>query len=311
MVCISNEVHSLIKIQANENVFFIVVASGSGEQSNAISGGAILQTKSPVNIENEPITWNWNPHAISKSHSENKTNHNDEYSLSYNCYGQTLNKLMGEFNVNKRNDKIGTQSNENQTKPLWSSDGQTENNDTNFWTDVLFTNNNNDQRRSSDLLASAEPTATTATSSNSISSNLTETTSIDMHSSDVFNRNFNIMAPSHSRESQDLGKSHYNPSTLSAKNMIRKRKNMANRQDHQSTSEEAAGSDLNRMKLKNDLNATNNTFLQALHDLRLDYHDLTTTTDSGASDQTSQATSKNRYIFLSEITNLVHLPIAN
>lgn len=60
----------------------------------------------PEQNERETIAWNWNPNAtsITRSESRARQNDNDDYiqQLSYNCYDQTLDRLMGEFNVNKR-----------------------------------------------------------------------------------------------------------------------------------------------------------------------------------------------------------------
>lgn len=330
MVCISKEVHNQI-IQANENDVFFIVASGSGERNNSIRGAAILQTKSPENIENEPITWNWNPHVISKSNSENQTNHiqnqtdNDERLL--NSYGQKFNKLTGEFNLNKRkrnsnhnNDDNTTHTNDNgigkimvgKTKSsVWSQDGLQEMGDTNFWSRVLFTNNNNDQRRSSnDLLASSSNLASasgestrnshtdTAVIFNSIFSNPSDRHSASIDT-DALNRNYNvndasILQSTMAAASRDSTKSSFNSiNSASARNFVQNRKNAPNPPDHQNnfnqlheTVEGGAESDRNTMSLRNDLNATNNTFLQALNDLRLDYNDLTGT--NSASDQRDQ-----------------------
>lgn len=192
-----------------------------------------------------------------------------------------------------------------------------------------------DQRRSNDLLASSSTSnsASAVASSlasargeslvifNSIISNLTDghATSIDIHDADTFNRNNNAqdaptchsMLTQNTASGRDLAKPSYSTNSISAKNLIRKRKIIANRLENSNelnqhneneACENAGRSDLTRMPLKNDLNATNNTFLQALNDLRLDYNDLTATHSANVSDQrernqATQSTSNERYFF--------------
>lgn len=251
-----------------------------------------MSVKMAEPIENEPITWNWSPHATkSKSNSDNTTNpnNNDEYSqqLSYNCYGQPLNKLMGGEVVgdvsykrkrSNMNRNSGTDGVNNRSTRPGADDNSTK--DANFWTKVLFgTNADSDPCQPNDL--SAVSTSTGATKSNdkksssntvifnSIFSNLSNNNRSkaiqSMNDIDTINRNFHLSDASGAFNSK-------------AKSLMQKRKcdepnHRTNGHFDGNTVEDAASG--SRMSLHNDLNSMNNTFLQALNDLHLDYNDPT------------------------------------
>lgn len=73
------------KWKEKNKLFSHTVSSNSTDQSCPIgSVAAALQTDFTDQIDNEPITWNYNPHAIAPSNNKTKPNHKD-HNLSYNC----------------------------------------------------------------------------------------------------------------------------------------------------------------------------------------------------------------------------------
>lgn len=253
-----------------------VVASGSGE-NNLNNVAAALQANL-VEPMDEPITWNWNPNAASRSHSESKTNQidNDEYMAS-NGYGQSFNKLMGEF---KRNEAAAM-----------AYDSERDNKSPSKSKITLLS--------SPRSFGSGDATkrSNTAVIFNSIISNLNDAKSLNVTDADALNRNFNASdAPSTS----SLDQSNFN--SVKPKTYLQKRKIASSRSDQSESSsdKEIATNELIRMSLNNDLHTANSSFLQALNDLHLDYNDLNTNDSSerqGSAD-TNQLTSKKRYFCL-------------
>lgn len=302
----------------------------SAEQSNSMgSVAAALQTTDQV--DNEQITWNYNPHAITRSDSKTKQKENDD-NVSYNCYSQTLNKLMGEFNVSKRKRNHNRNGDvTNAAKPIdnldgvekkspmenttaWSkNDDRHDGDETHFWSKVLSTNNNSQQN---DLLActssasSANKSAlNTAKIINSFNIS-NQSNNIDMNEVDAINCNLNKF-PLASQTSlisvssgSDFVKATYNDNS---KNLVQKRKNI--HQDKPNVHNENqfdnfTGNKLNRMTVNNDLSVANNTFLQALSDLRLDYNEMGATTNRSDRQESANSQSIDRYtVELESIVN--------
>lgn len=300
---------------------FHTVASSSAEQSNPI--GSVAAAISTDQVENEQITWNYNPHTITRSNSKTKQNDKDE-NLSYNCYSQTLNKLMGEFNVSKRkrnNNRNGDDINAaklidkkslNKNKMPWSKNDERRDGDGDsyFWSKVLCNNNNsqqNDLLTSTSTLSSVnstkKSTINTAVNSFNISN---QPNNLDMNEVDAINCNINNdlnkfaltsqLALATTPSGSDLAKA---TSDVTSKILGPKNKNL--HQDkpifhNDKQFDDMAGNELNRMTVNNDLSAANNSFLQALNDLRLDYNELGAA--NGQSDRqrsSAPSQSKTRY----------------
>ncbi|XP_055316274.1 protein PF3D7_1417600-like [Sitodiplosis mosellana] len=288
------------------------VASSSTDQSNPMdSVAAALQTNSTNQVDNEPITWNYNPHAITRSNSKTKPNCKDD-DVSYNCYSQTLNKLMGEFNVNKRkrnNNRNGDDTNaaakliDNlhgaEKKSLmknrmpWSKDGdRRDSEDSHFWSKVLSTTNNNHSQQN-DLLASTSAISTAGAAKKSATNTAVTVNSfnissqpnnLDMNEVDAINCNLNNDLNKFTLASQtalattssgsDLAKATI---SFNSKNLVQKRMNTPNDNlnfYNEKHFDDTSANELNRMTINNDLSTANNSFLQALSDLRLDYSEL-------------------------------------
>lgn len=307
-ICIKEAQHSPI-MRANNNLnIFTTVASGSSEMC------------SNSNIENEPITWNWNPHATkskSKSHSDCKANltGHDKYSqqLSYNCYGQ---KLADAGNGDSNNRKRSHTSRNRDDRV----DQAAEVKDANFWTKVLFggnNDNNNDHRQPNDFVAVPSTSANERKSSanavifNSILSNLSNSHRSKAIQSisdiDTIDQNFNLTDENTKKFSQTAS-SDTTATNSKAKNSLLKRRPATSHEnghcDGNTFDDTASGSNRlsSRMSLHNDLNSINNTFLQALNDLHLDYNDSPTNTNGVADinepSAATQLTSKERYIYV-------------
>lgn len=304
-----------------KNLYFHTVASSSAEQSNPIgSVAAALQTISADQVENEPITWNYNPHAITRSESKSKPNDKNE-NLSYNCYSQTLNKLMGEFNEGKRkrnNNRNGDDTNAaklidkkslSKNKTPWSKDDERRDGygDSYFWSKILCNNNNSQQN---DLLASTSTLSSVNSTKKSAAVNSfnisNQPNNLDINEVDAINCNINndlnkftlisqtALATTSSGSDLAKGTSDVNTKILESKNknLHQDKPNFFNDKQF----DNMTGNELNRMTVNNDLNAANNSFLQALSDLRLDYNELDAA--NGQSDRqrsSAQSQSKNRY----------------
>lgn len=156
--------------------------------NNDNGAAAMSMPTSSFEDVDETITWSWSPQAASKARAESKAKqHNSSspgdylHQLSYNCYDQTLDKLMGEFNnVSKRKrnwnrntgrfDDNSEKSNETTEDPnnpmahfesMWPNESSesaqsADVKDVNFWTKVFFNNNNvaSDPRKANDSHAS-------------------------------------------------------------------------------------------------------------------------------------------------------------
>lgn len=317
--------------------FFIISgfrsgANGSGDFSKTLNGATALQNTSSDSIDNETITWNWNPQASSKLNFESKcdrTSDNTNGHMTHNCYGQKCNR-----NTDDVSSASGSTAN-GKNLSIWSHDDTdgTDMKNSNFWSKVLFNNNNSnissngsginsnskDQRRTNNLFPSASNTTVIF---NSIMSNLKDhhPKSIDLSDMNAIDRNFNSSAAAddggNTASTSMTGSgatsmplpfpsgsdsSHHSKS----KNLSQKQKTVKNRSDHknaeQSNFEVADG--VFRLSLDNDLNAANSTFLRALNDLHLDYNDLTGATNAMINRQEQNepiAQSKERYFFTSE-----------
>lgn len=175
------------------------------ERNDATSKGATALSTSSFDDINETITWSWNPQAAPNRRGENKSKQDSSCSpgdylhqLSYNCYDQTLDKLMGEFNVSKhkrnwnRNDTHfdatvnGEKSsidatnisnpNDNYDSMCAKENSEGSQNacssanvkDVNFWTKVFFNNNNitNEHRKSQNDARQSSSESSGSSSSN-------------------------------------------------------------------------------------------------------------------------------------------------
>lgn len=299
---------------------FVLGPSGSGERNN---GAIALQNSAPEQIDNEPITWNWNPQSTSKQNNEPKTtsdNHGEymAHALQHNCYGQKRKRN----NVRGGNDDPANGKN----LSIWSDDVEgTDMKNSNFWTKVLFNNtsnnnngsSNNTTRRTNNLFPSSSSTAVIF---NSIISNLKDhhPKSNGLNDVDGIDRNFNMSdgiatnngdgtnagtstaasLPSTTTSCTDTS---FNLTTSKSKNVLLKQKCAKNRSEHSNEmNQQEKSNEGDRMTLNNDLNAANSTFLRALNDLHLDYNELTTTHSiinrQEQNDGAAQSTSKERYL---------------
>lgn len=287
-------------------------ASGSGELVKTLNSATALHNTSTDSIENETITWNWNPQASSKLSIEN------------NCFGQKRNRnsnstdeashLASALTANGRNLSVWSEHDDTNTG--------TDVKNSHFWSKVLFNSNGNgncsssssssgskDQRRTN-LFPSASNTAVIF---NNIISNLKDhhPKSIDLSDMDAIDRNFNmsnaIVQNSGDGNATSIGGTGQLPSgsDSKSKNLSQKHKTVKNRLDRRTDANhyEQSNADANdgvfRLPLDNDLNAANSTFLRALNDLHLDYNDLTGTTNAVANRQEhneSTAQSKERFV---------------
>lgn len=305
-ICIKEAQHSP-KMTANDNNnlnIFIIVASGSSEMCNNSSH---MVANAAEHVENEPITWNWNPHATkSKSHSDCKANGHDKYSQRSSF--RLMDGENGDNNKRKRSHTTsrngGTKDDGVEKSSAWPQDQGAEVKDANFWTKVLFggnSDNNNDHRQSSDFASLVAVPSTSAsdslrkTSANSVIFNSILSNLSNNHRSKAIPSINDITANSESAAINSK-----------AKNLLLKRRTVTSQETNSlcdgTTFEDAAsGSNRlsSRMSLHNDLNTINNTFLQALNDLHLDYNDSATATNGVAeTSATVQSTSKDRCVFL-------------
>lgn len=127
----------------------------------AVEDGAIGIPPPVDSQEAESFAWNWSPHAtaaIARIEASAHQTDSDNYlqQLSYNCYDQTLDRLMGEFNANRHKQswhhsvdsgqgagaapRAGgkTASRSRSASRKQGSDADVK--DVNFWTKVFFTN---------------------------------------------------------------------------------------------------------------------------------------------------------------------------
>lgn len=300
------------------HLYFCSGASGSGEFAKVLNGATALQNTSSDSIDNETITWNWNPQASSKLNFESKcgrpsdnTNAHASH-MAHNCYGQKRNRNMPTSSDEASTSASGCAAN-GRNLSIWSNEDAdgTDMKNSNFWSKVLFNNNNSgsnssssssgigskDQRRTNTLFPSASNTAVIF---NSIISNLKDhhPKSIDLSDMEAVDRNFNMPAAivQNAGDGANTGTAGSGATSMpppsgsdssyhsKSKNLSQKHKTgkTPNRSDHkdaeQSNFEVADG--VFRLSLDNDLNAANSTFLRALNDLHLDYNDLTGATNA-------------------------------
>lgn len=250
-----------------------------------------MQTTAADPIENEQITWNWNPQIASKYSYEPKSNRGEsseyaQHQSSHNGYGQKRKR-----NNTRANDDGSDNKSSGKTLSMWTQEEENGDvKDSNFWSKVLFNNNNKDQRRSNQLFPS---TNSTAVIFNSIISNLKDhhPNNLDINDVDVIDRNFNMsdaaeqsngngnmnmLASSSTASSSD---SNHASNASKPKNLLQKHKLMKNRSDQSDEIAHggATGGEHHRQSLNNDLSVANSTFLRALNDLHLDYNDLSAT----------------------------------
>lgn len=292
-------------------------ASGSGEIARTRNGATVLQNTLGDSIDNETITWNWNPQASSKLNFESKCGPSDNINghashMAHNCYGQKRIRNTTSTDDASASGAIANGKN----LSIWSHQDTTDGTDvksTNFWSKVLFNNNSNssssgnsstsssssssnnkDPRRTNNLFPSASNN--TAVIFNSIISNLKDhhPKSIDLSDMDVIDRNFNMPAAivrnagdgnTASTSTAVAGASSLPPGSdsgldLKSKNLSQKHKTVKNRSDKNEHSNFEVADGVFRLSLDNDLNAANSTFLRALNDLHLDYNDLTGATNA-------------------------------
>ncbi|XP_031631421.1 uncharacterized protein LOC116345847 [Contarinia nasturtii] len=211
------------------------------KQQTNTSGMAssILQIKSPNDSETNTNRWNFNSNLASNCHSDvnieiNHHNNNEENArnLSYNFYGQKLNKLMDEFNLGskqKRNNNRGGYSESNKSELLRNIHGLENRSsvDSHFWTNILG-DNSRDQCQSN---------------------------SIDMNDVDVINRNLNML-------NYSLSSSKFTPSSSS-------QPKMSNNSCDGSKAMIPSKRNLNQFKefTGRDLNGTNNALRLDYNDL--------------------------------------------
>lgn len=276
------------------------------------TGATSIQPVSSATDQNvrRSMTWSWNPHTMKKSSDGQKIANSDtDYlkHLSYDCYDQTLDRLMGEFNVNKvrkRNWNRNTDNNnrdgnynsiimsdgasgsENQqqqlqqnqrTKPNRNSSSDVE--DVNFWTKVFFNNNNNDAPTTKKV----QPN--TAIIFNSIISNLND------HRTKTNGNSLNIVDPieTNAHNLNGAPKSNIEIDTLASAKLLTGCNNSKTTQNLSNCRNKNVTSTVHRQgesdDFNDDSNATNENssiaqttkyFLQTLNDLRLDYNDLST-----------------------------------
>lgn len=299
---------------------FDVGASGSGEFSKALNSATALQNTSNDSIDNETITWNWNPQASSKLNIESKCDRSNDNTnghvahMVHNCYGLKRNRNGAACTDEASASASGSTAN-GKNLSIWPEDSDgTDMKNSNFWTKVLFNNNSNsnnnngsgsskDQRRTNNLYPSASNTAVIF---NSIISNLKDhyPKNIDLSDMEAIDRNFNMSTAivqnsagdggstaSTSTSTAPVGSAPMPPPPLvgsdssyhsKSKNLSQKNKSVKHRSDNKSAEQSnvEAADGVFRLSLDNDLNAANSTFLRALNDLHLDYNDLTGTTSA-------------------------------
>lgn len=293
------------------------VQNSSGERKDSIDteceAGAVAI--GPIEQNNyKSMAWNWNSRASNKIGCDIKkpTNTENNYlqHLSYDCYDQTLDRLMGEFNMNKgrkrnwgRNvDQQPQQSDNNynssvsstetvcgaESKPpsTWTNQNRESSNveDVNFWTKVFFNNNESTTKK-------VQPD--TAIIFNSIISNLNDqrtkshgtASNMDSLSQSIRDMDVTRNADNESNALTSprivtdndpmvaaIGSSSYN---LLNKNLPPKRKNVTSTAHRQGESD--------NFRESNDASSiaqTTKSFLQTLNDLRLDYNDLSSEQNS-------------------------------
>lgn len=195
-------------------------ASGAGEIARALNGATALQNTPNESIDNETITWNWNPQASSKLNFESKcdrpidnTNGHVAYKVHSNCYGLKRNRNSAACTDEASSASASASTANGKNLSIWCEDPEdgTDMKNSNFWSKVLFnTNSNNnygcssgsgsnsssgnsskDQRRTNNLCPSASNTAVIF---NSIISNLKDQypKNIDLSDMDAIDRNFNM-----------------------------------------------------------------------------------------------------------------------
>lgn len=151
--------------EQQKTIFSIhTVANSSAKQQNNTDdnvASSILQIKPPKQNEIHSNRWNFNSYLASNFHSDantvvnNNNNGENARNLSYNIYGQKLNKLtdnskdnstdlMDEFNFNKqkRNNIRGGSNESNKTTKLLGNLQDLERSaknrvDSHFWTSIL------------------------------------------------------------------------------------------------------------------------------------------------------------------------------
>lgn len=321
----------------NRNSFLfaaVLGASGSNELAKNLNGATALQNTPSKSIENETITWNWNPQASPELKYEPKCGRSDNNSghvshMPHNCYGQ-------KRNTNGTDEASGSSSSNAKNLSIWSH----ENHDGNdvFWSKILFNNNSNSTGTSSNRERcrpnnSIPSTSNTAVISNSIISNFKDhhPKSTDLSDMDGIDRNFNMShsgdrngAPNKLTHSAGAAAASTTVGVASifsidsssdssyhskSKNLSQKHKTVKNQADHKSDTNhyeksnfEVTDGGVIQLSLDNDLNAANSTFLRALNDLHLDYNDLTgATNDMKNRQEHEERTAKSKERLVREI----------
>lgn len=263
MVCIIQKQTQISSKESSKLIQYTNISigpSGSNERSNSVSGATPFHSTCTDPIGNEPITWNWNPHAASKYNYENQ-------------FGQKRKRN----NTRLCDDGMENQSN-GKSLSMWSNDeNNTDVKNSNFWSKILYNNK--------ETTNSFPSTSNTAVIFNSIFSNSKDhkQQNADGNDVDAINRNFNqndAVVPSSSSTAS-------NSNSSKSKNALPKHKLNKN---HANQSDDGAIGDRSRMSLlNNDLSAANSTFLRALNDLQLDYNDI-----NSINQREHQSTSKER-----------------
>lgn len=271
-----------------------------------MNGAAALHNSSADSIENETITWNWNPQASSKLNFE------------HNGYGQKTNR--NKCNATDEASALASTSTaaNGRNLSIWSHDDtdtdETGVKNSNFWSKVLFNNNGNggggsssssstnsgsgkDQRRTANnLLLSSSNTAVIF---NSIISNLKDHHPKSIVSSDMDMEGNATAAPGSAAAGaiQSGSDSNFQLKSKNSSQEHRIAKNRLDRKNDASPYDQVNGDGSDggvfRLSLDNDLNAANSTFLRALNDLHLDYNDLTAASNRQEQNESNQ--SKERY----------------
>lgn len=267
-------------------VVLISGASGSGELVKTLNGAKALHNTSAAieSIENETITWNWNPQASSK------------LSIEQNRRRSTNSGTDEGANLASGSSATG------KNLSVWShndTDTGTDVKNSHFWSKVLFNNNTTTTNTNNGL----PPASNTAVIFNNIISNLKDhQPKIDM---DAIDRNFNLS----NALVQNAGDGNataaagsgavsmpFHGFDATSKSSSQKQKIVKNRLDRKNETNHYA-------PLDNDLNVANSTFLRALNDLHLDYNDLTGATNAMVNRQehseSTAAQSKERFDFKS------------
>lgn len=255
------------------------------------------------------MAWNWNPQQIKKPSDGRKiANSDSDYlqHLSYDCYDQTLDRLMGEFNVNKvrkRNWNRNTDNNRDgnynsmimsdsgasssdqqqqqqhqRSKPNRNSSSDVE--DVNFWTKVFFNNNNNNN----DAPTTKKVQPNTAIIFNSIISNLNDhRTKTTGNSSNLDPIDTNAHDLDDARKSNIEIDTFASAKLLTASNNSKMTQNLSSRRNknvtstvHRQGESDDFNDDSNATNENSSIAQTTKNFLQTLNDLRLDYNDLST-----------------------------------